>query len=45
MVGLAGKTSSSVFERFSWAFIHVDMSETQSEICAEKVWSSGGKDR
>ena len=48
MVCLAGKTSSSVFERFSWrwwAFIHVDMSERQSEFRAETMWSSGGNDR
>src|SRR4029434_1406891 len=48
MACLAGKTISSGFARFSWMwsfFIHVDISERQSEIRAETVVSSGGKDR
>src|SRR4029434_9614748 len=48
MACLAGKTISSVLARFSWRwwfFIHVDISARQSEICAETVVSSGGKDR
>src|SRR4029434_8320912 len=48
MACLAGKPISSVLARFRsrcWCFIHVDISARQSEIRAETVVSSGGKDR
>src|SRR4029434_6630265 len=48
MACLAGKTISSVLARFSeeWlSFTHVDIPARQSEIRAETVVSSGGKDR
>src|SRR4029434_2475372 len=48
MLCVAGKTISSVLVRCSggwWFFIHVDISARQSEIRAETVVSSGGKDR